>query len=128
ICIFIGLPLGFSLAGRLLRRFAARHIYAIGFFGLAFVVTVLVTLHSASYAGVTAFGLLMGVSGGLYWGARHLLSLTVTRNHERDYYFGLEGSVNTLFGVVMPVVCGALIENSFFVPDMLDQDRSFLVL
>ena len=125
---FFTIPAGFYWVGLLMRRFPARNLYAAGFVLQGGTLALLVGFKFLSYIEIALIGAVLGLPVGIYWGARHLLGLTATRNVRRDYYCSLETSVGTVCNVVMPAVFGVFIQSSFFLPGLLTQNDAYLIL
>ena len=128
LALFIAIPSGFYLAGYLMRWIKVKYLHGAGFIGQCIVIAALVLVETPTYAIGVLFGVLYGVIAGMYWGVRNLLSFTLTSNEQRDYYFGLESAITTVLGVVTPIVFGILIEERFFLPGILDENKSYFFL
>jgi YQGE family putative transporter len=126
--LFISIPSGFYLAGFLMRWITVKYLHGIGFIGQGVVIAGLVLVEAPTNTIGALFGALYGIIAGVYWGVRNVLSLTLTSNQQRDYYFGFESAITTVLGVLTPILFGTLIEEHFFVPRALDERNSYLVL
>src|SRR5258708_3668610 len=113
--MFAVIPVGFYLNGFLLRRFspAITYTFCIIIAGLA--AGVLIFLPSISFLTVVIFSIVYGISAGIFWATRNLLTLKTTTTHDRMYYSSLESALNTTTGVLLPVIIGWFITLGSFV-------------
>ena len=137
--VFIGcqmgaIPVGFLLAGALLRHYSVGCLYAVGSFlvgcstvGVACISTYAPTTFLA-HMGIALAGLLQGAIAGIYWSTRLMLAIELTNAKNRDVFFALESASVVAMSVIVPLTLGALIEYQFFVPGLFTRNTSFGVL
>jgi YQGE family putative transporter len=104
-----GIPCAFFLNGFLLNRFSIVALYTLGMILSGISMSVMMLLPGLNTAGVSAAGLIMGLSYGFFWANRVLLTLNNTKDETRNYYYGLETFFNTTAFVIMPFLAGAFI-------------------
>jgi len=125
---YAGLPIGFFTNGKLLKRFRVSPLYGAGFFGqclamLAFVLWGVVTFETAILGGFA-----IGITAGVYWSSRILLTLHLTHNRERDLFFALDTTITTVLSMLMPLLFGLCIQRRFFIPQLFDEQQSYTIL
>jgi YQGE family putative transporter len=106
ILVFAGVPLGFYINGLLLRKFAPNILYFAGLLIGGIVITILIYLPFLTYASVGVFGFIHGLSAGLYWANRNLLTLKTTTSDNRIYFSGLESILSTYSKIIIPFIIG----------------------
>lgn len=109
LAVYTGIPLVFVLNGFLLRRIRIARLYALGVLLSGVSMTVMMGLEELSMAGILPAGLIMGGSYGFFWANRDYMSLDVTNDQSRNYYFGLDTLFYTLTFIVVPATVGYLI-------------------
>ncbi len=103
---YAGLCVGFILNGLGLRRFKPTTLFFLGCVLQGAVPVLLV------YAGASAdelalpLGLMLGVSGGFFWGNRNLLTSTVTSDTDRFKYISLDTAFGLGAAIVSPLIIG----------------------
>jgi YQGE family putative transporter len=107
-----GIPLTFMLNGFLLKYIPIARLYAAGMILSAFSMGVMMLLKNLTIVGIAGTGLMMGMAYGLFWANRVFLSLTTTRDENRNYYYGLEALSFTFASIVMPLTAGYLIAST----------------
>lgn len=103
---FIGLPLGFILTGKFLRSIPIKHMYGISGICMGLTVASLMKFAPSSLMTIIGFGTVYGISSGMYWAVRNVLTLRLTNERNREYYFGLEISFGAMIGAIMPIILG----------------------
>lgn len=107
--IYLSMPIAFVLAGMICMQF--RIVFAMRF-GLI--------LHILFYGSVLfagemlaprpyILGGMMGLAAGFYWFSFNMFSLTYTASGQRDGFFGFNGVVMAVAGMIAPLVAGQLI-------------------
>jgi MFS transporter, YQGE family, putative transporter len=107
--VYFTLPLAFICAGWIARRLHTVWTLRMG-----------VALHAVFYALTLMGGLwiaerpallgaVMGLAGGFYWFSFNLLSLEFTAEGARERFYGLNGVLGAVAGMVAPPVAGFLI-------------------
>jgi YQGE family putative transporter len=111
LAVYTLMPLAFVAAGWLCGRWNASWTLRIG-----------VGLHAAFYLlaliGGTALaarpivlGMVMGMAAGFYWLSFNYLSLQMTRDGRRDRFYGSNGALTAVAGMVAPLASGYLISH-----------------
>jgi len=106
---FISLPIFFYLNGVLLKRFKLSILYLIGASLSASAAVFVVYFKSFNPVNYLFYGLMYGVGFGLYWANRNYLTFKETESENRNYFIGLNFSIDTLTGIVIPGVTGWLL-------------------
>ena len=106
---YLGIVLGFLMNGFLLRKIRINFLYIIGMALSVSVISLIVFFQISSILTLLLFGIAMGIAGGLYWSNRNYLLQISTANEERNYVIGLETSLQTISGLISPLVFGASI-------------------
>lgn len=104
--IALGLPIAFFLNGLFLKRFKPNILYLLGAVlqGVALIPLFFSPGISPNFVFIPGF--LFGLSFGLYWSNRNLLTLKVTKSENRNYFSGTEISISTVINVVVPLLIG----------------------
>lgn len=105
-----GVSVGFVVNGYLLRRVKLSWLYATGLVIQSASCLLLFKVESLQLLEVVALGLIAGLSAGIYWANRNLLSLQMSQGLQRDYFCGLESAQGTLLAVVSPLLFGWFLE------------------
>lgn len=109
--IYTGIPLTFLLNGFLLNRFNIKTLYSAGMLLSGVSMIVMMSLKTLDLTGIGIAGIIMGMSFGFYWANRDYLALSITNDHNRNYYYGLETFFYTIIAVVVPICIGWFIES-----------------
>lgn len=109
LCAYVGLPIGFYINGWLLRKFKPNQMYLLGASMQATVISLLIFLSATSYLEIIGFGLAVGISAGVFWSNRNFLLFKVTRSDNRIYYTGLDLTISTINGIIIPILIGTFI-------------------
>lgn len=109
--IYTGIPLTFLLNGFLLNRFNIKTLYSAGMLLSGVSMIVMMSLKTLDLTGIGVAGIIMGMSFGFYWANRDYLALSITNDHNRNYYYGLETFFYTIIAVVVPICIGWFIES-----------------
>jgi YQGE family putative transporter len=107
-----GIPITFMLNGFLLKYIPIARLYAAGMILSAVSMAVMMLLKNLTIVGIAGTGLMMGMAYGLFWANRVFLSLTSTKDENRNYYYGLEALSFTFASIVMPLTAGYLIAST----------------
>ncbi|GEP89037.1 MFS transporter, YQGE family, putative transporter [Chitinophaga terrae (ex Kim and Jung 2007)] len=108
--IYTGIPLTFLINGFLLNRFSIKTLYSAGMMLSGVSMMVMMSLTTLDLTGIAVAGMIMGMSFGFYWANRDYLALSITNDHNRNYYYGLETFFYTIIAVVIPICIGWFIE------------------
>jgi len=109
LAIFIIQPITFIIAGKLTKKIDRVNILRLGivFLCLFFVTVLFLGDRAATYNVV--LGCLLGIGYGLYWLAFNVLTFEITEPDTRDFFNGFMGALESLGGMIAPVVAGAII-------------------
>ncbi|MFD3447718.1 MFS transporter [Microbacteriaceae bacterium 4G12] len=104
-------PITFAFGGRLAKNIDRMIILRLGVGTLAlFFITVLLSgTHASRY--ILFIGSLLGIGYGFYWLAFNLLTFEITEPETRDFFNGFLGLLNSLAGMIGPIVAGYIIAN-----------------
>lgn len=106
---FLITPIAFLLGGILLKIFKINKLYFLGSIFIAISSMIIVFLKSEAIFGFLIMGIMLGTGTGLYWVNRNFLTMKVTDDNNRSYFFGLLFSFATLIGLVITLLVGWLI-------------------
>lgn len=109
LAVYTGIPFTFLLNGYLLRYIKIVRLYSFGILLSGVSMTVMMSLQELSLPGILIAGLIMGTSYGFFWANRDYMSLDVTDDHSRNYYFSLDTLFYTLTFIIVPAILGFLI-------------------
>lgn len=107
-----GIPLTFMINGFLLNRFPMSRLFACGMLLSAVSMATMMFQQQLQITGVSIAGFIMGISYGFFWANRIFLTLTTTKDEERNYYYGLETFFYTLSFIIGPSLAGSFIAAS----------------
>src|SRR5579875_2695753 len=109
LCVYAVMPIAFILACFVSKRLHTGWALRIGIFFHAGFYAVTLFIGERAAAVPYLLGMLMGLSAGFYWFAFNTLSLQYTERGERDRFFGLNGVLSAVSGMVAPPAAGYLI-------------------
>ena len=107
--LYLGIPLCFVINGYLLRKIKISYLYSIGLLLSGVSMTFMMSLDELTTIGVVSAGLIMGASYGFFWANRDFMSLDVTTDETRNYYFSLDTIFFTITWIIVPAVVGSVI-------------------
>ncbi len=107
--VYLGIPLCFVLNGYLLRKIKITYLYSLGLLLSSVSMMFMMSLSSLNTAGVVCAGLIMGASYGFFWANRDFMSLDVTTDESRNYYFSLDTIFYTITWIIVPAILGYVI-------------------
>src|SRR5699024_5623129 len=109
LAIFIFQPITFIIAGKLAKKVDRIIVLRLGvtFLSVFFLTVLLIGERAAKYNFL--LGCLLGVGYGFYWLAFNVLTFEITEPETRDFFNGLMGGLESLGGMIGPVVAGAII-------------------
>ncbi len=107
--VYLGIPIFFVVNGFLLRKIKVAKLYSFGVLLSGVSMALMMTFDSISNTGVIIAGLIMGASYGFYWANRDLMSLDVTNDSNRNYYFSIDTIFYTITWIFVPGVVGYII-------------------
>ncbi len=106
LALFFGIPLGFYINGLLLRKLQSKVLFVLGLSISCIVVVSLTFLPRLNYESLAIFGLIYGISSGLFWSNRNLLTLKTTESNNRIYFTGMELVTKNIFEIIIPIIVG----------------------
>jgi len=86
-------------------------LYSLGLLLSGVSMIFMMSLKDLNIYGVVIAGLIMGASYGFYWSNRDFISLEVTNDQNRNYYFSIDTIFYTLSWIIVPVFVGFIISN-----------------
>lgn len=107
--VYLGIPLCFVINGYLLKIIKVSYLYSLGLILSGVSMTCMMMLDELSSPGVVAAGLIMGASYGFFWANRDFMSLDVTNDESRNYYFSIDTIFYTITWIIVPAVVGYVI-------------------
>lgn len=109
LAIFTFQALTFILAGKLAKKIDRVIVLRLGVLFLSlFFITVLILSEQAAYYNIM-LGSLLGVGYGFYWLAFNVLTFEITEPDTRDFFNGFIGVLESLGGMIAPILAGAII-------------------
>lgn len=107
--IYVMQPLTFILAGRWAKKVDRVIVLRLGviFLSLFFMTVLMVGEYAATYN--ILLGALLGIGYGFYWLAYNVLTFEVTEPETRDFFNGFLGLVQSLGGMIGPILAGYII-------------------
>ncbi len=106
---FLVLPPVFIANKWLLSRISLKKLYAasVVMTGMSSLMVVFYEVHTPwAFLG---YGILYGLANGIYWANRNFLTLRHTTPETRSYFTGLQFTLSTVSGIVVPFIAGWLI-------------------
>ena len=107
--LYTGIPVCFIINGYLLRKIKVTYLYSLGLLLSGVSMTFMMSLKHLDNAGVIGAGLIMGASYGFFWANRDFMSLGVTDDETRNYYFSIDTIFYTLTWIIVPAAVGYFI-------------------
>ncbi len=102
---FVGLPVAFFLNGLALKKLKVGTLYLVGamLLGLS---SILVVLFSKIVPIYYFYGLIFGLGEGFYWANRNYLTFKQTESSNRNYFLGMNFTLDTIISIVIPFLVG----------------------
>jgi len=107
--IAITQPIMFILAGRIAKKVDRIIVLRIGVFILALYYSVVVMSGANAANYLLVLGALIGAGYGFYWLAYNVLTFEITDPHNRDFFNGFLGVLNSLGGIFAPLFAAFMI-------------------
>jgi YQGE family putative transporter len=107
--LYLGIPICFVLNGFLLRKIKVTYLYSLGLLLSGVSMTFMMSLNNLDNTGVIIAGLIMGASYGFFWANRDFMSLEVTNDDNRNYYFSIDTIFYTITWIIVPAIIGYVI-------------------
>src|SRR5690625_2540101 len=109
LAIFVFQPITFIVAGKLAKKIDRIIVLRLGVTFLSvFFLTVLIIGKNAATFNIL-LGCLLGVGYGFYWLAFNVLTFEITEPETRDFFNGFMGGLESLGGMVGPLLAGIII-------------------
>lgn len=109
LAIFTFQAVTFILAGKLAKKIDRVIVLRLGVVFLSFFfITVLILSERAAHYNIM-LGSLLGVGYGFYWLAFNVLTFEITEPDTRDFFNGFIGVLESLGGMIAPILAGAII-------------------
>lgn len=107
--IYMFQPITFIAAGNLAKRIDRVIVLRIGviLLSLFFLFVLLIDEHASKYHII--LGSLLGIGYGFYWLAFNVLTFEITEPDTRDFFNGFLGGLQSLAGMVGPLIAGVII-------------------
>ncbi len=99
----------FMLSGSISNLLSIKHIYAIGTCIRALVLLSAVIIGGFFFNQIV-FGIIYGISGGLYWAGNAVISLEVSRGTNRLNFLSLNSTVSYVVSLTAPTLGGIVLE------------------
>ena len=99
----------FMISGQISNRLDTKHIYSAGNIlrGVSLISTVLI---GGIFFNQFFFGLIYGISGGLFWAGNAIVSLEVSRGKDRLNFLSINSTVSYIVSLVSPILGGIALE------------------
>lgn len=109
LAIFIFQPITFVVAGKLAKKVDRIIVLRLGviFLSVFFLTVLVIGERAATYNFL--LGCLLGIGYGFYWLAFNVLTFEITEPETRDFFNGFMGGLESLGGMIGPVLAGFII-------------------
>src|SRR5690625_692237 len=109
LAIFVFQPITFIVAGKLAKKIDRIIVLRLGviFFSFFFLTVLIIGKHAAIFN--ILLGCLLGIGYGFYWLAFNVLTFEITEPETRDFFNGFMGGLESLGGMVGPLLAGIII-------------------
>lgn len=107
--LFVALPIGFYLNGKLLKRLQINQTHFLGLFCSLLGMASVIFFHSSLWYHLLAFGIIYGFGNGIYWASRNYLTFQETTTNGRNYFFAILSFTDSLISIVVSFSIGWLI-------------------
>src|SRR5690625_2035468 len=109
LAIFIFQPITFVVAGKLAKKMDRIIVLRLGviFLSIFFLTVLIIGDKAAKYNFL--LGCLLGIGYGFYWLAFNVLTFEITEPETRDFFNGFMGGLESLGGMIGPVLAGFII-------------------
>lgn len=104
--MFTTLPVIFYLNGFLLRKFKITALYFFGCSIITFGAICVIFFSKFNPLYYFLYGCFYGIGMGFYWANRNFLTLQETQSSNRNYFIGLNFSLDTLTSILVPFIAG----------------------
>ena len=103
---FLILPFIFVLNGFFLKKIKAHYLYFMGAVGIGMSALFVLFYTWFDPIAFLLYGCIYGVGHGFYWANRNLLSLQETESKTRNYFTGLNLSIDFITSIFVPLIAG----------------------
>src|SRR5690625_3113691 len=109
LAIFVFQPITFIVAGKLAKKIDRIIVLRLGviFLSFFFLTVLIIGKHAATFN--ILLGCLLGIGYGFYWLAFNVLTFEITEPETRDFFNGFMGGLESLGGMVGPLLAGIII-------------------
>ena len=107
---FCIIPVAFIIDGWLLKKIPIKWLFGLGIILLAMGNFILVFWKEIDNTALIITGLIWGLTIGLYWSNRNILTQQSTNDSNRNYFAGLETSLQIIISLIVPILIGYFIE------------------
>lgn len=107
--LYLFLPVGFYVNGILLKRTRPALLFGLGCLAQGFIPAILILLRQTDALSIVVLGAFFGVSSGIFWANRNILTLRATTSKDRLYFLGLESALGTATNIAIPILVGWLL-------------------
>ncbi|MHB9145685.1 MAG: MFS transporter [Symbiobacteriia bacterium] len=109
IYFFVTIPVFFAVAGVLVKAQRRSWGFTLGAVLYSAFYSLLLAWGAAAAHHLAFLGILAGMAAGFSWINLHTLAFDLIPREQRDYYYGLNGSLNTVATLLGPLVAGYII-------------------
>ncbi len=106
---FSTLPIGFYLNGQFLKHLSVKRLYFLGTVLRALFVALLIFFPVVDQIAVVLFGLGYGISSGVFFSNKNLLTIELTTSSNRMYFSSIDFITQTMSNFIIPIAIGALL-------------------
>ncbi|MBA3724577.1 MAG: hypothetical protein H0W89_06880 [Candidatus Levybacteria bacterium] len=107
--LFCMLPVGFYINGQLLKHFSVKNLYFAGAVFRSSLIALLIFYPAVTQFAVIFFGLGYGLSSGIFFSNKNLLTVELTKSSNRMYFSSLDFLSQTVNNIFIPMALGALL-------------------
>jgi YQGE family putative transporter len=111
LAMYVGIVFTSFCNGFFLKVIPAKVLYSIGISISALSIVVMMSFSSLDFVQLLVTGFSLGAASGIFWTNRYLLALDVTKDENRNYFFGIETFAFSIASIVVPLGVGALLAN-----------------
>ena len=99
----------FMISGQISNRLETKHIYSAGNIlrAISLISTVLI---GGVFFNQFFFGIIYGISGGLFWAGNAIISLEVSRGKDRLNFLSINSTISYVVALVSPILGGIALE------------------
>ena len=109
VAMYTGIIITSLTNGFLLKSFKVSHLYSFGILLSGLSMVAMMFVKDIKLFGLIVSGTMIGAASGFFWTNRYLMALNVTKDENRNYFFGLESFFFTIANITIPLIIGALL-------------------